>query len=171
MTLRLVGSLDEVAERLADALHPVGWTFDRAPAGPWPVRPGAGAAVERCGWLVIEPAEADCLVCLWLPEEGPSASREALENAVAGLLEPTSDDPALMRRLRRIEGQIRGLQRMLETNRDCEAVLTQFAAVSAALKQTAAQLVSEHLVECIRGQLATGGDVAEINRRLLNVLF
>jgi DNA-binding FrmR family transcriptional regulator len=80
-------------------------------------------------------------------------------------------EEALIRRLRRIEGQIRGLQRMLEAGRECEAVMTQFSAVSAALRQCAALLVSSHLVTCVRQEIAGGGDGSAVNQRLLNILF
>ena len=55
----------------------------------------------------------------------------------------------LLRRLRRIEGQIRGVQGMIANGRDCEEVLTQIMAARAALEQVAIALVNDHLEECL----------------------
>ncbi|MBI2299736.1 MAG: metal-sensitive transcriptional regulator [Armatimonadetes bacterium] len=78
---------------------------------------------------------------------------------------------ALLRRLRRVEGQVRGLQRMIAQQRGCEEVMTQLAAATTALKQTAARVVSEHYAICFREALASGQDPATVNQRLLNILF
>lgn len=56
-----------------------------------------------------------------------------------------------LRRLRRIEGQIRGLQRMVEEGKDCEAILTQLMAARAALDKAGLFIVEYHLDECLRG--------------------
>ncbi|HNS50571.1 MAG TPA: metal-sensitive transcriptional regulator [Anaerolineae bacterium] len=53
------------------------------------------------------------------------------------------------RRLKRVEGQIRGLQRMVEQERECEAVLTQLMAARAALDRVALMVVDNHLKECM----------------------
>lgn len=54
-------------------------------------------------------------------------------------------------RLRRIEGQIRGLQRMVEEGQNCEAILTQMMAARAALDKAGLFIVERHLHECLRG--------------------
>ncbi len=54
-------------------------------------------------------------------------------------------------RLRRVEGQIRGLQRMIEEGQDCEAILTQLMAARAALDKTGLFIVERHLDDCLRG--------------------
>ncbi len=56
----------------------------------------------------------------------------------------------LERRLKRIEGQVRGVQRMLDDGRDCQAVLQQLAAVRAAVHQASLVLVRAHATECLR---------------------
>ncbi|MCL6431511.1 MAG: metal-sensitive transcriptional regulator [Anaerolineae bacterium] len=56
-----------------------------------------------------------------------------------------------MTRLRRIEGQIRGLQRMIEERQDCDAVLTQLMAARAALDSVGLFIVRPYLDECLRG--------------------
>jgi DNA-binding FrmR family transcriptional regulator len=66
----------------------------------------------------------------------------------------SDDKEAVLRRLRRVEGQVRGLQRMVEEERYCIDVLTQVAAVTAALERVALLLVSDHVRHCVR----TGGE-------------
>lgn len=56
----------------------------------------------------------------------------------------------LVQRLRRIEGQVRGLQKMISEGRPCEEVLTQLLAVEAALDRVATKLVSDHVAECLQ---------------------
>jgi CsoR family transcriptional regulator, copper-sensing transcriptional repressor len=62
-------------------------------------------------------------------------------------------DPAIkernLKRLRRIEGQIRGLQRMVEEDRYCPDILTQVSAVHEALRSVSRELVRNHLKHCV----------------------
>ena len=72
------------------------------------------------------------------------------------------DKDALVKRLRRIEGQVRGLQRMLEEDRYCIDVLTQVAAVTEALESVALKVLEGHVSHCVAGALASGdAEVAE----------
>ena len=71
------------------------------------------------------------------------------------------DKQAHLRRLRRIEGQVRGLQRMLETDAYCIDVLTQVSAATRALDSFALSLLEEHLGHCVAQAVAEGGDQAE----------
>lgn len=57
-------------------------------------------------------------------------------------------------RLRRVEGQIKGLQRMLQEDRDCTEIAQQIAAARAALDRVAVDLISAGLEECLRLELA-----------------
>ena len=63
-------------------------------------------------------------------------------------------------RLRRIEGQIRGLQRMVEEDKYCIDILTQVAAATKALQSVALGLLEEHLSHCVVDAVAEGGDTA-----------
>jgi CsoR family transcriptional regulator, copper-sensing transcriptional repressor len=65
-----------------------------------------------------------------------------------------------LRRLRRIEGQARGLQRMIEQDKYCIDVLTQVAAATRALQSVALGLLDEHLSHCVTEAVAEGGDTA-----------
>lgn len=67
-----------------------------------------------------------------------------------------------LKRLRRIEGQVRGLQRMLEQDQYCIDVLTQVAAATKALQSVALALLDDHLGHCVAEATAEGGDVGEI---------
>jgi DNA-binding FrmR family transcriptional regulator len=69
-----------------------------------------------------------------MPERGYSASKDQLHN-----------------RLRRVEGQVRGLQRMVAEDRWCPDILTQIAAVQAALDKVALGLAEDHAQHCIAG--------------------
>jgi CsoR family transcriptional regulator, copper-sensing transcriptional repressor len=67
----------------------------------------------------------------------------------------TRDDAArVMNRLARIEGQVRGLQRMIEEGKDCESVLTQLAAVKSALDRVGIFLISHRMRECIQSKVS-----------------
>ena len=67
-----------------------------------------------------------------------------------------ADKDALVRRLHRIEGQVRGIERMLEEDRYCIDVLTQIAAVSTALESVAFRILDDHVNHCVAGALASG---------------
>jgi DNA-binding FrmR family transcriptional regulator len=64
-------------------------------------------------------------------------------------------------RLRRIEGQVRGLQRMIEQDQYCIDVLTQVSAVTKALQSVAIGLLDEHLNHCVTQAITEGGAAAE----------
>ena len=68
---------------------------------------------------------------------------------------------AHLKRLRRIEGQVRGLQRMVENDTYCIDVLTQVSAATRALESVALALLDEHLSHCVSNAIASGGDEAE----------
>ncbi len=70
----------------------------------------------------------------------------------------TKDKDALIRRLHRIEGQVRGIERMLEDDRYCIDILTQIAAVSTALESLAFQLLDRHVRHCVAGAFASGDE-------------
>lgn len=67
----------------------------------------------------------------------------------------------LLRRLRRVEGQVRGLQRMVETDQYCIDVVTQVSAATKALQAVALELIDDHLSHCVAEAAAQGGPVAE----------
>jgi CsoR family transcriptional regulator, copper-sensing transcriptional repressor len=70
----------------------------------------------------------------------------------------THEKDALVKRLHRIEGQVRGIERMLEEDRYCIDILTQVAAVSTALDSFAFLILDEHVQHCVAGALASGDE-------------
>ena len=70
----------------------------------------------------------------------------------------TKDKDALVKRLHRIEGQVRGIERMVEDDRYCIDVLTQIAAVSTALESLAVKILDGHVRHCVAGALASGDE-------------
>ena len=69
---------------------------------------------------------------------------------------------AYLKRLRRIEGQARGLQRMVEEEQYCIDILTQVSAMTKALQSVALALLDEHIAHCVAGAVQEGGDEAEV---------
>jgi CsoR family transcriptional regulator, copper-sensing transcriptional repressor len=70
-----------------------------------------------------------------------------------------------LKRLRRIEGQIRGLQRMIENDEYCIDVLTQISAATRALQAVSIALIDEHLKHCVSEAIAEGGETADAKIR------
>ncbi|OYW39180.1 MAG: transcriptional regulator [Brevundimonas sp. 12-68-7] len=68
--------------------------------------------------------------------------------------------PKVISRLNRIEGQVRGIVRMVEDDRYCVDVLTQIQAVRAALTRVESEVLKDHLDHCVMGAL-TGDDLAD----------
>jgi CsoR family transcriptional regulator, copper-sensing transcriptional repressor len=68
----------------------------------------------------------------------------------------TKDKDALVKRLHRIEGQVRGIERMVEDDRYCIDILTQIAAVNTALEAVAFKMLDEHVRHCVAGALNSG---------------
>jgi DNA-binding FrmR family transcriptional regulator len=75
----------------------------------------------------------------------------------------------LLKRLARIEGQVRGISKMIEDDRYCIDVLTQLGAVDTALEAVALKVLEEHVQHCVAGALASGdpADAEEKGRELL----
>jgi CsoR family transcriptional regulator, copper-sensing transcriptional repressor len=73
----------------------------------------------------------------------------------------TDDKQAVLKRLRRIEGQVRGLQRMVDENQYCIDVLTQISAATSALRAVAVELLEDHLGHCVTHAIEAGGPEAQ----------
>jgi DNA-binding FrmR family transcriptional regulator len=74
------------------------------------------------------------------------------------------DTPKLLNRLHRIEGQVRGVTRMVEEGRYCIDILTQIQAARAALAKVESELLKTHLSHCIEGAIVSG-DADEQRRK------
>jgi len=72
-----------------------------------------------------------------------------------------SDKAKYLARLKRIEGQARGIHRMVEGEEYCIDILTQISAITSALENVALGLLDDHLRHCVADAVAEGGDAAE----------
>jgi DNA-binding FrmR family transcriptional regulator len=70
----------------------------------------------------------------------------------------SKEKDALIKRLHRIEGQVRGVEKMVEDDRYCIDILTQIAAVSTALESLALKVLDEHVRHCVAGALTSGDE-------------
>jgi CsoR family transcriptional regulator, copper-sensing transcriptional repressor len=77
----------------------------------------------------------------------------------------SADKEAVLKRLRRIEGQVRGIERMVEEDRYCIDVVTQVTAIQAALDKVALELLTDHASHCVIG--AAPGEQAERTEELM----
>ena len=72
-------------------------------------------------------------------------------------------DDSVKNRLSRMEGQLRGIQRMMEEEKDCQDVITQLSAVRSGIERAIGLIVSENLVECVR---AAEGNEEQVNESI-----
>jgi CsoR family transcriptional regulator, copper-sensing transcriptional repressor len=82
------------------------------------------------------------------------------------------DKAALVKRLHRIEGQVRGIERMIDDDRYCIDVLTQIAAVNTALESLAFRLLEDHVKHCVAGAFESGDkkEMAQKTSELLDAV-
>ncbi|MED1780988.1 metal-sensitive transcriptional regulator [Brevibacillus fortis] len=79
-----------------------------------------------------------------------------------------SDD--IKRRLRRIEGQVRGVLKMMDEQKNCKDVVAQLSAVRNASDKAIAQIVAENLQRCLLEEQATGGDTSKLVKEAVELL-
>ena len=77
-----------------------------------------------------------------------------------------------LKRLKRIEGQVRGLYRMVEDDRYCIDIVTQISAVRAALRRAEEEILRDHVAHCVEGAIASGNQVEQRRKiaELMNVV-
>lgn len=81
----------------------------------------------------------------------------------------TATKDSCLKRLSRIEGQVRGLRRMVEDDRYCIDVITQIAAVRAALRRAEEAILADHVGSCVEHAIASG-DKAEQRRKVAELI-
>jgi DNA-binding FrmR family transcriptional regulator len=101
------------------------------------------------------------------PADSPASAAARLAAAV---------DPAIqeanLKRLRRVEGQVRGVQRMVEEGRYCAEILVQIASIQEALRGVSREVMRNHLAHCAAEAEGAGGDAVEAMRgELLDLMF
>ena len=74
-----------------------------------------------------------------------------------------------LKRLQRIEGQVRGLGRMVDDDRYCIDIVTQIAAVRAALRRAEEEILRDHVAHCVEGAIASG-DKADQRRKIAELM-
>ncbi|WP_058308027.1 metal-sensitive transcriptional regulator [Gracilibacillus massiliensis] len=79
-------------------------------------------------------------------------------------------DTQVKNRMKRIEGQVRGLIKMMDEGKECRDVVTQMSAVRSALDRTAALVVSSNLEKCIREEKETGESSEDLIKEAVNLL-
>jgi DNA-binding FrmR family transcriptional regulator len=87
--------------------------------------------------------------------------RATQEDSAAHGYIKAKDKELLQNRLRRIEGQVRGVQRMVDEEAYCIDVLTQIASVVAALEKVGTMLLKDHVEHCVRESIEKGEDAEE----------
>lgn len=73
-------------------------------------------------------------------------------------------------RVKRMEGQLRGILKMMEEDKDCKEVITQLSAVRSAVDRTIGVIVSSNLVECVQEAENNGGKTDELIKEAVNLL-
>ena len=76
---------------------------------------------------------------------------------------------SVMKRLKRIEGQVRGLARMVEDERYCIDIVTQLSAVRAALRRAEEEILADHVAHCVEHAIASGNK-AEQRRKVAELM-
>lgn len=76
---------------------------------------------------------------------------------------------AVLKRLSRIEGQVRGLARMVEDDRYCIDIVTQIAAVRAALRRAEEEILNDHVANCVEHAIASG-DKEDQRRKVAEIM-
>ncbi|MFC4022865.1 metal-sensitive transcriptional regulator [Oceanobacillus longus] len=79
-------------------------------------------------------------------------------------------DDKMKNRLKRIEGQIRGVLKMMDEDKDCKDVVTQLSAAKTALDRTSALIVSKNLEQCIREEQSNGESAETVINEAVNLL-
>ncbi|KKX56547.1 metal-sensitive transcriptional regulator [Brevibacillus borstelensis] len=73
-------------------------------------------------------------------------------------------------RLKRVEGQVRGVLSMMETDKDCKEVVSQLSAIRSAVDKAIALIVAENLAACIKEELAEGRDTDQVVQEAIQLL-
>ncbi|KQL42007.1 MULTISPECIES: metal-sensitive transcriptional regulator [Bacillaceae] len=81
-----------------------------------------------------------------------------------------SYDDQIKNRVKRIEGQLRGILKMMDEDKGCKEVITQLSAVRAAMDRTIGVIVSTNLIECVRLADENGESAEELVKEAVNLL-
>ena len=103
---------------------------------------------------------------------GPERSGTSAADGAGPPYGYVDDKDALVKRMRRIQGQARGIEKMITDDRYCIDILTQIAAISTALEAVAGKILDDHVNHCVRHALGSGDDAvaAEKTKELLEAV-
>jgi len=79
-------------------------------------------------------------------------------------------DNKIKNRMKRIEGQVRGVLRMMEEEKNCKEIVGQMSAIRSALDRAIGVIVSKNLEECVRRQIESGEDTEDFIQEAVNLL-
>ncbi|WP_156288871.1 metal-sensitive transcriptional regulator [Oceanobacillus salinisoli] len=79
-------------------------------------------------------------------------------------------DKSVVNRLKRVEGQIKGVLNMIEQNKDCSEVITQLSASRTAIDRTIGLIVSMNLEQCVRENIANGENTKQVVKEAVDLL-
>ena len=77
----------------------------------------------------------------------------------------------VLQRLKRIEGQARGLQRMIEEGRTCEDIVIQLSAIKSAIDRVSLSIVGTHMIECITEEMKESGDCKQVVEKMKDMFM
>jgi CsoR family transcriptional regulator, copper-sensing transcriptional repressor len=105
-----------------------------------------------------------------MSETGTWRRFEVAEDAAGPGQNARDEQARILNRLARIEGQVRGVQRMIEEGKDCEQTLTQLAAIRSALDQVGIHLISSRMQECLECEMEVAVD-PEVMEKAFEIFF
>jgi DNA-binding FrmR family transcriptional regulator len=131
-----------------------------------------GAAGISCGLLGVRPPQQvlPCGFCASVVVAIVFA-RSLEKNTLGGYISAMRKDikASCQKRLNRIEGQVRGLSRMVDEDRYCIDIVTQIAAVRAALRRVEEEILKDHVAHCVEHAIASG-DKADQRRKIAELM-
>ena len=80
-------------------------------------------------------------------------------------------DDDIKKRMRRLEGQVRGVLNMMEEEKHCKDVVAQISAIRSAADKAIAYIVAKNLEQCIIDEMATGGDTSKVVSEAVELLI
>ena len=117
--------------------------------------------------MVIVPGMAVIVVCVRGVGHDETLAMDTLGGYIDGM--KTNSKSGNLKRLSRIEGQVRGLARMVEEDRYCIDIVTQIGAVRAALRRVEEEILREHVAHCVEHAISSG-DKADQRRKVAELM-
>ena len=117
--------------------------------------------------MIAMPAAASCCLCLRRHPETPALETYTLWGYIGGMRKDIK--ASCQKRLSRIEGQVRGLSKMVDEDRYCIDIVTQISAVRAALRRVEEEILREHIAHCVEHAIESG-NTAEQRKKVAELM-